>query len=182
VAAFWDFADQRWGSDGRSLADATSTGALAMLAGNYGFWIVAEQELCHFDGDEDRTAGVFLRASTSPADRNPIDFYADAGVEVVGANRQGPHDRMGISVGYAHVPKALQALDLDYRKNGISCWPIRDSETMMTAAYQYEIQSGWTVQPSFQYIVHPSGGASQSMPGRKLTNASVLGFRTVLKF
>jgi porin len=54
-----------------------------MLAGNYGFWIVAEQELCYFDGDEDRTAGVFLRASTSPADRNPIDFYADAGIEVV---------------------------------------------------------------------------------------------------
>jgi carbohydrate-selective porin OprB len=77
---------------------------------------------------------------------------------------------MGISVGYAHVSKAMQALDLDYRKNGISGWPIRDSETMMTvltAAYHYEIQSGRRAQPSFQYIVHPSGGASKSMPGRK---------------
>ena len=64
----------------------------------------------------------------------------------------------------------------------MASWPVRDSERMVTTAYQYEIQSGWTVQPSFQYISHPGGGAGQTTPGRKLSDAAVFGMRTVVKF
>jgi porin len=41
------------------------------------------------------------------------------------------------------------------------------------------------VQPNFQYIIHPGGGAtlpSGSVSGRSLKNAAVLGLRTTLKF
>jgi carbohydrate-selective porin OprB len=44
---------------------------------------------------------------------------------------------------------------------------------------------GWTVQPNFQYIIHPGGGAplpSGPQTGKSLENASVFGLRTTLKF
>jgi porin len=58
-------------------------------------------------------------------------------------------------------------------------------EGLFTAIYQYEIPGGWTVQPNFQYILHPGGGARDPLgpsPGRLLRNAMVLGMRTTLKF
>jgi porin len=83
------------------------------------------------------------------------------------------------------VSKSARALDLDYRRFVDAAAPIRSAETLFTAAYQYEIQPGWSVQPTFQYIVHPGGGATNPLgpdPGRLLRNAKVLGLRTVVKF
>jgi porin len=51
--------------------------------------------------------------------------------------------------------------------------------------YQYEVRGGWTLQPNFQYIVHPGGGATNPLQpgaGRVLANAAVFGLRTVVKF
>jgi porin len=56
---------------------------------------------------------------------------------------------------------------------------------VLTAVYQYQIRDGWTVQPNFQYIVHPGGGVTDPLganPGRLLRNAIVFGMRTTLKF
>jgi porin len=56
---------------------------------------------------------------------------------------------------------------------------------LFTAVYQYEIRAGWTVQPNFQHIVHPGGGATNPLgnnPGKVLRNAEVFGLRTVVKF
>jgi len=55
----------------------------------------------------------------------------------------------------------------------------------VTAVYQYEVGSGWTPQPNFQYFTHPGGGATNplgSNPGRLLRDAAMFGLRTVLKF
>jgi porin len=62
---------------------------------------------------------------------------------------------------------------------------VRSFESLVTAVYQYEVRAGFTLQPNFQYIVHPGGGAtgaSSPFPGRVLKDAAVLGLRTVLKF
>jgi porin len=51
--------------------------------------------------------------------------------------------------------------------------------------YQYELRAGWTLQPNFQFIVRPGGGATNplsALPGKALKNAEVFGLRTVLKF
>jgi porin len=56
---------------------------------------------------------------------------------------------------------------------------------LFTAVYQYEIRAGWMLQPNFQHIVRPGGGATNplgSNPGKALRNAEVLGLRTVVKF
>ncbi len=55
----------------------------------------------------------------------------------------------------------------------------------MTVVYQYEVRAGWTLQPNFQYITHPGGGATDPLganSGKVLKDAAVFGLRTVLKF
>jgi porin len=47
------------------------------------------------------------------------------------------------------------------------------------------VRPGWTLQPNFQYFVHPGGGATNPLgtnPGKLLKDAAVFGLRTVLKF
>jgi porin len=63
--------------------------------------------------------------------------------------------------------------------------PVRRFEALLTSVYQYEIRAGWTLQPNFQYIFHPGGGASSPtgpLAGKPLKDAAVLGLRTVVKF
>jgi porin len=181
---FGNFPDDHFAVNGSTLAIA-SNGVPADVAGNYGLYGVLEQELYHPPNSDDRGVGVFVRASTSPSDRNLIDLYADVGVQFTGLNDQRQHDKFGIAVGYARVSSRARALDADFRQLNGGDWPTRTSEKLLTAVYQYEVRSGWTLQPNFQYIVRPGGGATNPLggtPGRLLKDASVFGIRTTIKF
>jgi porin len=156
-----------------------------LLAGDIGGWMVFEQQIYRVPHSDDRGIGIFARVSGAPAERNLIDLYADGGVEFIGLSNARPDDKFGIAAGYAHVSKRAQALDADYRAPVDQNWPIRSFEGLLTAVYQYQIRDGWTIQPNFQYIIHPGGGAtlpSGPHPGISLKNASVFGLRTTLKF
>lgn len=179
------FSDQRFASNGVSLAAPTSSGGPMLLSGDIGGWAVFEQQIYRVPHSDDRGIGVFVRASGAPADRNLIDMYADGGIELVGLDERRPDDKFGIAAGYAHVSKRAQALDADYRALVAPDWPVRSFEGLLTAVYQYQIRDGWTVQPNFQYIIHSGGGAalpSGPLAGKALGNASVFGLRTTLKF
>jgi porin len=182
---FGDFNDQRFSTSGMTLADPASGGTPAKLSGDLGVYTVFEQKMYRVAGDDDRGIGVFARASYSPPDRNLIDFYADAGLELIGLSDQRPKDKFGIAAGYAHVSPRARALDIDFQRTFGPAWPARSFEAMLTAVYQNEVRAGWTLQPNFQYIVHPGGGATNPLgnnPGKVLKNAEVFGLRTVLKF
>jgi porin len=94
----------------------------------------------------------------APPDRNLIDLYVDAGIEFIGPSDKRPDDKFGIAAGYAHISRRAQQLDNDYRNFVNPDWPQRSFEGLLTAVYQYQIRDGWTVQPTFQYIIHPGGG------------------------
>jgi porin len=182
---FGDFPDQRYASNGVSLASPTSSGESFQLSGDIGGWGVFEQQLYRVPNSDDRGIGIFGRISGAPADRNLIDLYADAGVEFIGLSDKRPDDKLGIAAGYAHISKRAQQLDGDYRTFVTPTRSQRSYEGLVTAVYQYQVRDGWTVQPNFQYIIHPGGGAtlpSGPFPGRSLKNATVLGLRTTLKF
>jgi porin len=182
---FGDFSDQRFSTSGLSLANPASGGTPATLAGDFGIYSVFEQKLYRVPHDDDRGIGIFLRASYSPPDRNIVDFYADAGVEFIGLSDQRPKDKFGIAAAYARVSPWARALDFDFQQLAGPAWPVRSSESLLTAVYQYEVRGGWTLQPNFQYIVHPGGGATNPLQpgaGRVLANAAVFGLRTVVKF
>jgi porin len=182
---FGDFTDQRLSTTGLSLANPGSGGMPANLTGDFGIYSVFEQKLYRVGNDADRGIGVFLRASYSPPDRNIVDFYADSGIEFVGLSDSRQKDKFGIAAAYARVSPWARALDADFRQLAGPAWPTRSAETLVTAVYQYEVRGGWTLQPNFQYIVHPGGGATNPLQpgaGRVLKDAAVLGLRTVVKF
>jgi porin len=74
-----------------------------------------------------------------------------------------PKDKFGIAVGYACVSPSAQALDADFQSIYGSTWPLRTYEGLVTAVYQYEVRAGWTLQPNFQYIHRPGGGATNPL-------------------
>jgi porin len=182
---FGDFSDQRLSAAGLSLANPASGGTPATLTGDFGVYGVFEQKIYRVAHDVDRGIGIFARASYSPPDRNLIDLYADAGIEFIGLDDRRPKDKFGIAAAYARVSPWAQALDTDFQNVYGIAWPARSYEALVTAVYQYEVKPGWTLQPDFQYITHPGGGATNplgQMPGKVLRDAAVLGLRTVVKF
>jgi porin len=182
---FGSFADQRYDTTGLSLADPGSSGAPLALRGDDGVYAVFEQRLYSVPKDDNRGIGVFARISSSPSDRNLINLYADAGIDVFGLWDSRPNDKFGIAVGYAHVSQRAQQLDSDFQLVNGPGWPVRTSEGLVTAAYQYEVRSGWNLIPNLQYIFRPGGGATDpfgTTPGIKLHDAAVLGVRSVAKF
>jgi porin len=183
---FGTFSDQRFASDGRSIADPAGSGLGRMLRADDGIYSVIEQKVYSVPKSKDRGIGVFMRTSASPPDRNLIDLYSDAGIDFVGFFDQRQNDKFGVALGYAHVSRRAQALDRDYAFfAGLPDWPIRSSEALFTASYLYEIKAGWNLLPNYQYIFRPGGGATDPAgpnPGIRLKNASVFGVRSVMKF
>lgn len=180
------FTDERVGPSLQSLADQAAGAAGANLAGDFGIYSVFEQKLYRVGRDDDRGIGIFLRASYNPPDRNLVDLYADAGLEFVGLSDRRPKDKFGLALAYARISPWAQALDADFQQIYGPTWPHRSYEGLLTAVYQCEVRPGWTLQPNFQYIVHPGGGATNPLgsytPRLALHNAAILGLRTVVKF
>jgi porin len=182
---FGSFNDQRFDAAGLSLANPASTGIPTNLSGDYGLYAVFEQKLFRVGHDEDRGIGIFARASYSPLAQNLIDLYADTGVEFIGLEDARPRDKLGISAAYARVSPRAQALDRDFQVIYGPSWPVHTSEALFTAVYQYEVRGGITLQPNYQFVHHPGGGATDplgGMRGVRLKDASVFGLRTVVKF
>jgi porin len=183
---FGQFSDQRFTSDGRSIADPAGSGLGRMLRADDGIYSVIEQKIYSVPKSKERGVGVFMRTSASPSDRNLIDFYTDAGIDFIGYFDQRQNDKFGFALGYAHVSKRAQELDRDYALfMAQPDWPIRSSEALFTASYLYEIRAGLNLIPNYQYIFRPGGGATDPlgpMPGIRLKNASVFGLRSVAKF
>jgi porin len=181
---FGVFPDERFDRSGLSLADP-SAGEPANHRADYGVYAVFEQKVFRVGRDDDRGIGIFARTSYSPADRNLIGYYGDAGIEFIGLSDQRPHDKFGVAAGYAPVSSRVRALDGDFSRLYGPAWPRRTAEGMITSVYQYEVQPGWSLQPNFQFIHHPGGGATDPLgttPGRRLKDATVFGLRTVMKF
>jgi porin len=181
---FGSFTDQRYTPTGVSLASTAPGTTAATISGDFGVYSVFEQKIFRVGKDDDRGIGIFARASYSPPNQNLIDLYADSGIEFVGLDDRRPKDKFGIAAGYARISSRARALDGDFQALLGPAWPVRSFESLVTAVYQYEVRGGWTLQPNFQYIMHPGGGATNPLgpsPGKVLKDAAVFGLRSVLK-
>jgi porin len=173
------FNDNHFGFDGKSLADPTGVGVPLAYAGDYSVYGVIDQMIWRLDGDNPKKGvGVFGRIAASPGDRNLMDFYADAGVNFIGIVPHRPNDTFGFAASYSRLSPSVAALDRDNAFFTGKLSAERDYELALELTYQAVVVAGWTVQPDFQYIVHPGGGSPDpANPAQRIPNAAVIGLR-----
>jgi len=186
------FDHQRLTADGQLLADPASSGIPASLRSNRGVFLVVEQTLVKPSESIERNSAandkgitVFARVAYSPPDRNLIDFYADGGIGFNNMLESRPNDRFGFAAAYMHISKTVRQFDEDTQIFAGLPTPVRSSEVLFEAIYEAHLKPGWLLQPYFQYIVRPAGGAANPNDPSGLTrigNAAVFGVTTTLKY
>jgi len=186
------FDDQRFDAGGLSLADPASAGIAAKRRGNYGVFGVIEQMLYRAPADTEKGVSAtekgitaFARVAYSPPDRNLIDLYADGGIGFNGMIAGRPRDRFGFALAYMRISPVDAALDRDTQAFTGLPTPVRSSELLFEAIYEAHVLEGWLVQPFFQYVVRPSGGApnpNDPTGVARLGDAAVFGITTTLKY
>lgn len=179
------FADQRIGADGLSLADPNSSGDTRWLRRDNGIFMVYEQLLARARPDADKGVAFFMRASVSPSDRNLISSYVDGGFLFTGFSDSYPDDRLGVAAIYARISDAARALDRDTQIFTGTPYPIRDYEAILEITYQHVVNQNLTMQPTFQYIAHPGGGAvdpNDPTQTHRIKDSVVFGMRTILSY
>lgn len=182
---FGGFDDQRLTSQGMSQADPLGTGEPAQRRSNRGVFAVYEQRLATSALASDKGIGFFARVSASPSDRNLISFYVDGGFQISGFSAQRPDDRMGIAMTYARISDGARGYDRDVQRFTGIATPIRDFEAVLELTYIAMMAPGVAVQPVFQYVVHPAGGAvdpNDPTQTRRIGDAAVFGVRTTVTF
>ncbi len=156
---FGDVQDQRFGTDGLSLADPLSNGIAVNRRGNTGIYAALDQQLFRpKSGEPDKGIGMFLRGMVSPSERNVIDAYLDGGVAFAGLWSVRPDDILAFGAAYARISSSARGLDADTLSfNGAG--PIRSAERLFEVNYQAQIAPGWQMDVDLQRIFAPGGGA-----------------------
>jgi len=177
------FPDQRFDTQGLSLANLASNGIPRMLQGNWSVYALGDQMIWQPDPKGPQSLGVFARAMAAPPDRNLISFSADGGLVLKAPLSGRDNDSAGIGFGVAKVSSAVAALDRDIAFYTKSNYPQRTAETFVEATYQVQLAPWWQVQPDFQYFIRPAGGIPNPLqPGKVIGNEVVLGVRTNVVF
>jgi porin len=175
------FQDQRFATDGLSLADPLSTGVPLNHHGDWGIYASADGTF-YQTADGNNLSGFARIGTATPNDRNLISFYADAGLTYSGLIPTRDDDTVGIAVGFARIGANARGLDQDTQFfTGNPLYPVRSQEVVMEVTYQAQVTPWLTVQPDFQYVFNPDGGVLNPNGSRR-GNAVVLGVRSVITF
>lgn len=118
-----------------------------------------------------RSLHAFVRVSVMPSDRNRINQYADAGLNLSAPFSSRPDDTFGLAIATAH----LQADPAQGAPKG-------GRETTFEATYQLQLNQQSYLQADLQYVRDPNGGAPTAATGRPAANALLLGMRVSMKF
>lgn len=177
------FADQRFSTDGLSLANPASNDVPLLHRGDWGIYALVDQMIYRVPGTKDQGLGLFGRIMAAPSDRNQIGFYVNAGASYKGVIPGRPDDTAGIGVIYSRISNTARNFDADTVAASGSPRPIRDAETVLEVTYQAQVAPWWTLQPDFQYVFSPGAGIPDpSRPSKPIGDAAVLGLRATITF
>jgi porin len=182
---FGKFNDQRRGTDGLSLANPLSNGIPLIYRGDYGVYGMIDQMIWPVRADDPkRGMAGFALVSASPRDRNLADFYAEAGITCIGIWDSRPNDTFGLAAIYSPVSPSVSGRDADTAFFEKTHLPIRDYELAVELTYQAKIMPGFYIQPDFQYVFRPGGGAlnPHNPAAGRIPDVAVFGLRTLIKF
>jgi porin len=171
------FPDQRYGTDGLSLADPASNGMPIMHQGNYSLYAVADQTVWQSASDSSRNVNVFGRIMGAPTNQNYITFFVNGGVTMAAPFPGRDNDQAGIDFGLGTVSSRKAGFDTD------SGLPAQGSEGLIELTYQAQVLPWLVVQPDMQYIINPGGGVLNPYnPNELLKNEFVMGARMITAF
>jgi porin len=182
LGAWYDnekFADQRFGTDGLSLASSSSNGIPISRTGDYSVYGTVDQMVWHSEDDYERSLNFFGRFMAAPQeDRNLVDYSTNIGLTLTDPFEGRDDDSVGLAFGFAKVGDAASELDKDTANLTQSYYPTRTSETFIEATYEYEVYPWFRLQPDAQYIINPGGGIpNPNNPTHVVTNELVVGLR-----
>lgn len=148
--------------------------------GGYGF---IDAQTWRSATNEKQVARVFLRASSSPPDRNAVDLYVDAGATLAAPLRGRDGDTAGVAFGIARISPALRRSARRLLAAGNPATVPPAYEAVVEASYRAAITGPLQLEPTVQYVIHPAGSALDvHTSGGRLRNAWVLGLRTSITF
>ena len=89
-----------------------------------------------------------------------------------------------MAASYSRISSAASGGDADATFFTSAPLADRDDQVTFELTYQAQIVPGFLVQPDFQYIFHPAGGALNPLKpaGGRIPDAAVFGLRTTIKF
>lgn len=116
-------------------------------------------------------------------DCNLLDLNLNAGIMLKAPFKGPDNDSAGLTLTYANVFSSASALNRDIADFRTLGYPVRSAETVIEAAYQYQVTPCWLLQGEFQYILHPGGSIPDpDNNGARICNETVAGLRTVVTF
>ena len=176
------FLDQRFDTNGVSLANPASNGQARRHRGNFSLYGVIDQMVWRQPGGP-RSVGVFARIMGAPADRNLIDASLNAGVSMKAPLAGRDNDTVGIGYGWADVSGRATALDQDTAHFTGTAFPVRGAEHFIEVTYQYQVAPWWQLQPDFQYVINPGGGIQKPQHTSQIVgDEAIFGLRTTITF
>ncbi len=171
------FPDQRFGTDGLSLANPASNGTPWPHRGNDSLYGVLDQTIWQSSRDKARSVNIFARIMAAPTAQNLISFAFNGGVTMTAPWPGRDNDQIGIDFGLGKISPRAATLD---RAAGL---PARGTEDLFELTYQAQLTGWLIVQPDLQYVINPGGGVlNPDNPGHKLANELVAGVRIVTSF
>ena len=177
------FPDQRFGTDGLSLADAASNGNPRFRGKNWSLYGVFDQMVWRPAPDAAQAVGVFARLMGAPGDRNLASFSVNAGITLKAPLPGRDNDTLGFGFGLAKIGNRAILLDQDTAALRNGAYPIRSSESFIELTYQAQVAPWLAMQPDFQYVWTPSGGIpNPNNPAKRIGNEAIFGIRTNVTF
>jgi porin len=171
------FPDQRFGTDGLSLANPHGNGNPAKHKGNYSLYGVADQTVWQSAADSARSLNLFARVMAAPEPQNLIDFSFNGGVTLTAPLPRRDDDQAGVDFGLGKVSRRAEGLDRD---GGL---PARGTEDLIELTYQAQATLWLTVQPDIQYVINPGAGVQDPADQtHHLRNELIAGARAMIVF
>lgn len=126
-----------------------------------------------------RTLRGFVRASTSPTDRNPIDRYLDAGLSLSSPLRSRANDVFGVAFAIARIAPRLRTLRTAQTEAVGPVQALSRFEAVVEVSWQFSLGGHFYFQPNAQMIFHPSATLlADPVAASPPLHAIVLGMRT----
>ncbi len=171
------FPDQRFDSDGISLADISSNGNPKTVHGNYSLYGVVDQTVWQSASDSARNLNVFARIMGAPDHQNLVSFSFNGGVTLAAPLPGRDNDTVGIDFGLGKISSRAADLDQD---SGVKR---RGTEELVELTYQAQLTPWLILQPDLQYVFTPGGGLPDPADStHSLRNEFVAGARALVTF